>query len=219
MWLVSWMAPHLHLTSHQRPLSQIQCTLITIMTLWWIISLHMVWMVEYFFVLSTFQVAGMISLQQQIFCLSFVRRLGDTKCVWSRLSKKWWCHANSCGSNKSKSSPETCPKSVSALPTSQSQAQRLTQNLRPYLLHLSNVYFSLHQASEWGMKGLQGSFPRCKKRLPGSPAKCKLVIQSIVFAHNFWTENLGLNQIRTVFDPLHERYLVKGMWQDQELLL
>jgi hypothetical protein len=57
------------------------------------------------------------------------------------------------------------------------------------------------------MRGLQGSFPRCKKRLPGSPEKRKLVIQSIVLVHNFRTEIVGLNQIRTVFDPEFERYI------------
>ena len=34
------------------------------------------------------------------------------------------------------------------------------------LICLSNIYTSLQQASEWGMHELQGSFPRCKKRLP-----------------------------------------------------
>ena len=69
------------------------------------------------------------------------------------------------------------------------------------------MYVSLRQASEWGMRGLQGTFPRFKKRLPGNPAKRKLVIQSIVLVHNFRTEIVGLNQIRTVFDPEYERYI------------
>jgi hypothetical protein len=57
------------------------------------------------------------------------------------------------------------------------------------------------------MRGLQGSFPRCKKRLPGNPEKHKLVIQYIIFVHNFRTEIVGLNQIKTVFDPEYERYI------------
>ncbi len=60
---------------------------------------------------------------------------------------------------------------------------------------------SLHKASEWGMKSLQSSFPPCKKRLPGNPEKKQLVITSIVLIHNFRTENVGLNQITTIFDP------------------
>jgi hypothetical protein len=51
------------------------------------------------------------------------------------------------------------------------------------------------------MRGFQGSFPHCKKRLPGNVEKWKPVIQSIVLIHNFITEILGLNQINTVFDP------------------
>jgi hypothetical protein len=92
-------------------------------------------------------------------------------------------------------------------PISHRQAWHLAANLWQYLLTISNVYDSLCQASEWGMRGLQGTFPRFKKRLPGNAFKCSLVIQSIVLIHNFRTEILGLNQIRTVFDPEYERYI------------
>jgi hypothetical protein len=64
--------------------------------------------------------------------------------------------------------------------------------MHPCLLCLSNVYVSLCQASEWGMKGLQGTFPQCKKRLPGYPLMHKLVIHSIVLVHNFRMETVGL---------------------------
>jgi hypothetical protein len=57
------------------------------------------------------------------------------------------------------------------------------------------------------MRGLQGTFPRCKKRLPGNPFMHKLVIQSIVLVHNFRNEIVGFNQIRTVFDPQSEMYI------------
>jgi hypothetical protein len=56
------------------------------------------------------------------------------------------------------------------------------------------------------MKGLQGTFPRFKKKLPGNPTKWKMVVQSIVLIHNFRTEIVGLYLIRTVFDPEYERY-------------
>jgi hypothetical protein len=92
-------------------------------------------------------------------------------------------------------------------PISRTKAYKLAPNLRPYLLRLSNVYTSLRQASEWGMRSLQGSFPRCKKRLPGNPMKRNSVIQSIVLVHNFRTEIVGLNQIKAVFDPEYERYI------------
>jgi hypothetical protein len=83
----------------------------------------------------------------------------------------------------------------------------LVPNLRPYLLKISNIYSSLQQASEWGMRSLQGTFPSCKKRLPGNTLKHKKVIQLIVLIHNFQTEPVGLNQIKTVFDPEYECYI------------
>jgi len=92
-------------------------------------------------------------------------------------------------------------------PISKKQAKKLAPNLRPYFLRISNIYISLRQASEWGMRALQGTFPRCKKRLPGNAWKRKKVIQSIVLIHNLRTELVGLNQISTVFDPEYERYI------------
>jgi hypothetical protein len=68
------------------------------------------------------------------------------------------------------------------------------------------VYASLRQVSEWGMRGLQGTFPRCEKRLPGSPSKSKLVIQSIVLVQNFRTEIVGLNQMKAVFDLMKSTF-------------
>ena len=86
-------------------------------------------------------------------------------------------------------------------PYTKKQVEKLSPLLRPHLLMQSNVYTSLRQASEWGMRGLQGSFPRCKKRLPGNTLKRKRVIESIVLTHNLRTDLVGQNQIKTVFDP------------------
>jgi hypothetical protein len=55
------------------------------------------------------------------------------------------------------------------------------------------------------MRGLQGTFPRCKKRLPSNSASRRLVIEAIVLLHNFRTEIVGYNQIKTVFDPEYAR--------------
>ncbi len=57
------------------------------------------------------------------------------------------------------------------------------------------------------MHGLQGSFPRIKKRLPSDSAKREKVIRTIVLVHNFCTELVGMNQITTVFDPEYENYI------------
>jgi hypothetical protein len=51
-------------------------------------------------------------------------------------------------------------------PINQRTARRLHPRMREYVLRVSNVHTSLRQASEWGIRGMQGSFPRCKKRLP-----------------------------------------------------
>ncbi len=57
------------------------------------------------------------------------------------------------------------------------------------------------------MHGLQGSFPRIKKRLPTHCSQRRLVVESIILIHNFRTEIVGLNQIKTVFDPEYEQYI------------
>ena len=44
-------------------------------------------------------------------------------------------------------------------PVSKRQAWRLHRDVRNYLLQISNVHTSLQQASEWGMRGMQGTFP------------------------------------------------------------
>ncbi len=43
----------------------------------------------------------------------------------------------------------------------------------------------LRQASEWDMRGRQGTFPRCKKQLPGDDEMQRLVLDDIGLVHNF----------------------------------
>jgi hypothetical protein len=52
---------------------------------------------------------------------------------------------------------------------------------------------------------MQGTFPRCKKRLPGDDEMRHLVLDAIVLVHNFRADYVGYSQIRTVFDPEYER--------------
>ncbi len=92
-------------------------------------------------------------------------------------------------------------------PVSKRSARSLSPLLRDYILRLSNVYVSLRQASEWGMRCLQGSFPRIKRRLPSEKVKRKRMIESIVLLHNYQTHFVGRNQIRAVFDPEYERVI------------
>ncbi len=76
-----------------------------------------------------------------------------------------------------------------------------------HLISLSNVYTSLWQASEWGMQGLQGTFPCCKKRLPSDKDKRWMVLECIIFIHNFRTELVGLTQISEVFNTKYEHVI------------
>ena len=92
-------------------------------------------------------------------------------------------------------------------PIPERSARRLHSAVRDNLIRLSNVYTSLRQASEWGMRGLQGTFPRCKKRLPSDSEKRRRVIESIILVHNFRTEIVGKNQISNVFLPEYERVI------------
>ena len=55
------------------------------------------------------------------------------------------------------------------------------------------------------MCGLQGTFPRIKKRLPSDHSQRRLVIEAIVLIHNYRTELVGFNQINTVFDSEYVR--------------
>ncbi len=51
------------------------------------------------------------------------------------------------------------------------------------------------------MPGLQGTFPWCKKHLPGDNEVQHLVFDAIVLVHIFWTEYVGCSQIKTVSNP------------------
>jgi hypothetical protein len=86
-------------------------------------------------------------------------------------------------------------------PITKRAVQRLHRDVRDYLLHISNVHMSLWQASECGMCGMQGTFPRCKNCLPSDHELCGLVIKAIVLVHNFRMDYAGYIQIKTVFDP------------------
>ncbi len=70
-------------------------------------------------------------------------------------------------------------------PIPERSARRLHHSVCDHLIRLSNVYTSLWQASEWGMQGLQGTFPCCKKCLPTDKNKRRMVLECIIFVHNF----------------------------------
>jgi len=59
---------------------------------------------------------------------------------------------------------------------------------------------SARQFAEWGMRQLQGSFPRLKDRFTYEEnGERKQMLRSIVYLYNFRVKKVGLNQITNVF--------------------
>lgn len=79
-------------------------------------------------------------------------------------------------------------------PISNRAARKLSAVVKDLLMRRANAYTSLRQSAEWGMRGLQGSFPRLKSRLQNSEKRYNVIL-SILLIHNFRTSIVGLNQI------------------------
>jgi len=90
---------------------------------------------------------------------------------------------------------------------SKSTVLKLSPIMRDIEIARANRYTSLRQASEWGMRALQGTFPRLKSRLCSNAAKRRNIILACVLLNNFRTHFIGLNQITTVFSPYYEEYV------------
>jgi hypothetical protein len=74
------------------------------------------------------------------------------------------------------------------------------------LPHINKDATSVRQLAEWGMRGLQGSFPRLKDRLPYEErGERKIILQMIVLLYNFRASTVGQNQIRSTFMPYLDR--------------
>jgi hypothetical protein len=89
-------------------------------------------------------------------------------------------------------------------PVSKKTLKKISRELRPFVARKHNLYTSLRQASEWGMRALQGTFSRMKSRLTSNEIKRGKIILSIVLLHNFRTGHVGLNQIAEVFGRDYE---------------
>ena len=92
-------------------------------------------------------------------------------------------------------------------PISKRHRRMIAPILRNDIMRRIEIYVSLRQASEWGMRALQGTFSRLKSRLTSNKTKRLLILLSVVLLHNFRTEYIGLNQIATVFNPEYEQYI------------
>jgi hypothetical protein len=57
--------------------------------------------------------------------------------------------------------------------------------------------------SEWGMCGLQGSFPQMKNRLQYEErGERRIILLLVGLLYNFRAETVGQNQIQSTFMPL-----------------
>jgi hypothetical protein len=95
-------------------------------------------------------------------------------------------------------------------PMSKKKKRKLAPILAPLLILLSNVHVSLRQASEWGMRSLEGTFSRLKTRLSCNKFKRRSILLSVILLHNYRTHVMGINQIAKVFDPEHPQYINIG---------
>ena len=67
---------------------------------------------------------------------------------------------------------------------------------------LIEAAMSLRQTSEWGMRGLQGSFPRLKDRFTIEDfGERKIILEMIVLLYNARANKVGINQIRNTYMP------------------
>jgi hypothetical protein len=81
-------------------------------------------------------------------------------------------------------------------PLSKTARKKLSPVLSAHLIRRHQVYISLRQASEWGMKSLQGTFSRLKTRLPSHRMKRRNIMHSIILLHNYRISNEGLNRVQ-----------------------
>jgi hypothetical protein len=64
----------------------------------------------------------------------------------------------------------------------------------------------VRQLSEWGMRGLQGSFPRLKDcLLYEERGERTLILEMILQLYNYWASTVGINQIQSTYMPYLHR--------------
>ena len=63
----------------------------------------------------------------------------------------------------------------------------------------------MHQSAEWGMHGVQSSFPRLKDTLQFKEyGERKVIVSSLLLLFNLRARLVGMNQIRSVSYPALE---------------
>ena len=80
--------------------------------------------------------------------------------------------------------------------------QELPLQTTPHEVVVSCQATSCRQAAEWGMHGLQGSFPRLKDRIPYEEnGDRRLMLMFITLLYNFRARRVGMNQILNTYMP------------------
>ncbi|KAI0565152.1 DDE superfamily endonuclease [Gracilaria domingensis] len=70
-------------------------------------------------------------------------------------------------------------------------------------LVLQRIIPSERQAAEWGVRCLKGPFGRLRTVLPADSYRRKLILVSCIHLLNLRTRTIGLNHIRSTYDPLN----------------
>ena len=80
--------------------------------------------------------------------------------------------------------------------------QTLPADLDGDLLTVAREATSLRQMEEWGMRGIQGSFPRLKDKIIFEErGERQIIIQLIARLYNFRSNTVGINQLKSVYMP------------------
>jgi len=86
------------------------------------------------------------------------------------------------------------------------KSARTLQSATNYEISLNEDATSLRQSAEWGIRGLQGSFPRLTEDIVyEEDGERYLFLSTTVLLYNFRARYVGYNQIRSVFLPELER--------------
>ena len=63
----------------------------------------------------------------------------------------------------------------------------------------------MRQSAKWGMRSLKASFPRLKDRIIyEEKGERKLILDLIIYLHNYKTMKIGINEILNKYMPIYE---------------
>jgi hypothetical protein len=79
-------------------------------------------------------------------------------------------------------------------------AQSINENMDARAIRLNTQATSVLQATEWGMRAIQGSFPQLKDEFPYEKTGLrKNLLSLVVLLYNYRARTVGLNQIKSTF--------------------